>query len=276
MSKYTDRITTLHGDKPGFVSMVEQITNQLIGVQNLYSNMVAYYDLDTAVGAQLDVIGLWIGISRDLSAPVSNVYYSFDIANLGFDNGVWRGPYDPASGIITLPDEYYRLVLKAKILNNHWDGTKEQAYSVVQAIFEPYGFLFFIEDNADLSMDIGLLTGESQNSLIVGLLKQGKFNIKPAGIRINYYISASDPGKIFSFDFEATQTYFGGFDNSSWATLTDAASGVSSDALSVILIGVDSTLVLTALAPTVNKGVTLVGIDNQQTNTSTSNSIIIG
>jgi hypothetical protein len=205
----------------------------LIALQNLYSSIPAEYDLDNAVGSQLDVIGQWVGISRILDSPIKNVYFSFDIPNLGFDNGLWMGPYDPSTGLVNLPDDYYRLVIKAKILNNHWDGTKGQAYNIIQTIFEPYGFLFYIKDNADLTIDFGLLTLNSENSLIVGLLRQGKFNIKPAGIRVGYYESLSEPGRMFSFDL--SNDYFGGFDESNWAVLTNALTLVSSDTVNVVL-----------------------------------------
>ncbi|MGC7970039.1 DUF2612 domain-containing protein, partial [Salmonella enterica] len=68
------------------------------------------FDLDQAIGVQLDAVGEWVGISRNITVPLAGVYFSFDIAGLGFDQGVWKGPFDPDTGLTTLDDDTYRLL----------------------------------------------------------------------------------------------------------------------------------------------------------------------
>ena len=125
MSKYTDRITNYHATKPKFFAHIDLSTRPLIDVSAAMKGLISAFDIDTAVGVQLDMLGLWIGRSRIVSQPISGVYFSLDTDGLGFDQGVWQGPYDPDSGYTALSDETYRVILKAKIAINNWDGTND-------------------------------------------------------------------------------------------------------------------------------------------------------
>ena len=73
--------------------------------------------------SQLDAIGLWVGITRQVQTPITGVYFSLDTAGLGFDQGNWQGPYDPSYGITSLDDTTFRAAIRIKIGINTWDGT---------------------------------------------------------------------------------------------------------------------------------------------------------
>ena len=102
MSKYTDLITNYHATKPKFLDHVDLSTRPMIDITGATRGLVSAFDIDTAVGVQLDTLGLWIGRSRIVSQPISGVYFSWDTDGLGYDQGVWQGPYDPDSGYTTL------------------------------------------------------------------------------------------------------------------------------------------------------------------------------
>ncbi|OON35644.1 hypothetical protein BTJ39_22205, partial [Izhakiella australiensis] len=95
MSKYTDLITNYHAGKPKFVAHVDLSTRALTDTSETLNALLAAFDIDTAVGTQLDILGEWIGRSRIVSQPISGIYFSFDTDGLGWDQGVWQGPYDP-------------------------------------------------------------------------------------------------------------------------------------------------------------------------------------
>ena len=196
------------------VSAVIQPSSDLI---DLYALIPGLYDVDVAVGQQLDVVGQWVGISRNLDEAISGVYFAFDIDGVGFDQGVWLGPFDPITGITKLPDDIYRILIKVKILNNHWDGTKETAYALVNQIFQTLGYSILIEDPSDLTMALGLVRSGPSVKLIEELLFTGKLNIKPAGVRISYFLSSASEGPLFGFDIN--NSLIAGFDTGSWATI---------------------------------------------------------
>ncbi|MBJ9021165.1 DUF2612 domain-containing protein, partial [Citrobacter farmeri] len=139
MSKYTGLITNYHATKPKFFDHIDLSTRPLIDISTATRGLVSAFDIDTAVGVQLDILGLWIGRSRIVSQPISGVYFSLDIDGLGFDQSVWQGPYDPDSGYTTLSDETYRIILKAKIAINNWDGRNDSLPPILDAALEGSG-----------------------------------------------------------------------------------------------------------------------------------------
>ena len=76
---------------------------------------ITEFDIDEAIGVQLDILGKWIGRTRVVSQPISGIYFSFDTDGLGFDQGVWQGPYDPDAGFTNLSDETYESSSKQKL-----------------------------------------------------------------------------------------------------------------------------------------------------------------
>ena len=64
VSNYTALITSEHADKPKFMAMVEAVAQCFVDQQNLLLSVPTAFDLDDAVGVQLDAVGLWVGIGR--------------------------------------------------------------------------------------------------------------------------------------------------------------------------------------------------------------------
>jgi hypothetical protein len=213
VTQYIQGITSEHADKPNFTSMVTTTVQPFANSAALYASIPILYDLDNAVGVELDTLGQWVGVTRYLSSPITGVYFAFDTSGLGFDRGVWMGPFDPSTGLVRLPDEYYKLVILARILNNNWDGSKTQAYVMADIIFLPFGFTYYIDDHADLSISIGILGPTPPPALLTALLNSGKLDLKPATIHVASRVAQQGP--IFSFDLNVL--LFQGFDTSVWA-----------------------------------------------------------
>lgn len=137
-SDYTALITTEHAGKPKFAAMAAAVAQCFADQINLLQSIPAAFDLDTAIGVQLDAVGLWAGIRRQVRTPL-NVYFSFDTAGLGFDQGNWQGPFDPSTGLTSLDDETFRTLIRAKIAANSWDGTVPSAASAYANLFGANG-----------------------------------------------------------------------------------------------------------------------------------------
>lgn len=223
-SDYTALITTQHADKPKFMAMVAVVAQCFSDQINVMQSIPAAFDLDNAVGVQLDAVGLWAGIRRQVRTPL-NVYFSLDVDGLGFDVGVWQGPYDPDSGLTSLDDETYRLMLRAKIAANHWDGTLAGSAEVLQIIFPAEsGTRIAVLDNQDMSIDI-LVSGAIPSIVFLSLLFGGYIPIKPEGVRINEYFVTTEYGSpVFGFDVD--NDYIGGLDHGAWATSDLSAIGI--------------------------------------------------
>ena len=121
---YVELITNQYSLKGNFVATVRALAQGSIDQSAAMASLVQHFSLDTAVGVQLDKVGLWVGFSRRVKVPIPSVLFSFDTFGLGFDQGVWQGPNDATTGLVFLDDATYRLTLRSKILANQFDGTK--------------------------------------------------------------------------------------------------------------------------------------------------------
>lgn len=170
--------------QPNFMAWVEANIQLFVDGQDCLNSMIAAFNIETAVGAQMDVIGQILGQPRTVDFE----------------------PSDMSSPV--LDDDNYRIILKSKIIRNLWHGTKPELYDFWQQFFPTIPLL--ILDNQDMSMDvlvIGMAPGIQQD-----LVEHGYFVPKPAGVRINYFFS-TDP--IFAFDLDTD--YLKGWDLGYWA-----------------------------------------------------------
>lgn len=186
VTEYTDLLTSQYRDKPRMLAMVGGVAQPLADTRAAVQGLVAKFDLDTAEGQQLDYIGMWIGVGRALTIAITDdVFFSFDTPGLGFDEGVWFGPGSGGGEVVDLDDQSYRVLLRAKILNNQWDGTVENAYEIWDAVFEGTSYSLSIVDNGDLSIDLVLSTPDPTISAMVRALFEGSYlDVKPAGVSI--------------------------------------------------------------------------------------------
>ncbi|WP_163460408.1 DUF2612 domain-containing protein, partial [Escherichia coli] len=67
--------------------------------------------------------------------PIPQPWFSFDDDRLGFDRGVWKGPFSGSFGVYSLDDETYRRLLRANILAKRWDGTVPGAQAAFDVFF---------------------------------------------------------------------------------------------------------------------------------------------
>jgi len=208
---YIDLVPSQHRDKPNFIATLTSLIQPFVDLQNIDFNTA--FDIDFAVGKQLDIIGEWVGVSRRISTPITGVYFSWDDTELtGWDSGTWQGEFDPTSGLQDLPDDSYRTLLKAKIAANKWDGTIENAYSIWKEVF--VNSFIIIEDLQNMSINIGV-AGQRLNAVELALLTEGYIPLKPMGVKVNYYMISESGGALFGWDIE--NDVIAGWDESSWA-----------------------------------------------------------
>lgn len=207
ISQYLTLIPRENRSKPKFVATVSATVQPLADIAAVAAGLTAAFDLDNAVGAQLDAVGEWVGRSRAIETPLEGVYFSLDIAGLGLDEGWLQGQFDPDTGLVSLGDEQYRTLIRAKIAANHWDGSIPDAYRLLSLVFPDH--VPVISDYGDMSMFIGLI-GSPLGVVETALFSGGYLSIKPAGVQIVAHgLSPSYP----FFGLDADNNSVGGLDN---------------------------------------------------------------
>lgn len=240
---YLDLVTSEHRSKPNFIASLKAVVQPFADQLDVLASVAPAFDIDAAVGVQLDAVGLWVGRSRNLRLAITGVYFALDTDGVGFDQGAWKGPFDPSTGLVALPDDSYRVLLKATVAANQWDGTIPSAYAIWDSLFggsvspisfegagpvtfvgggpisftsEPATTGILIQDNGDMTM-LFALTGQTPDAITLALLTGGYLALKPAGVHIDAYMAPSIPGPIFGFDVE--NSAISGFDAGGWGTL---------------------------------------------------------
>jgi len=211
IEEYLDLITSEYRLKTKFTSMVSADVSIQVRVQDLLSSLIVKFDIDTALGQQLDVIGQWVGVSRNVSIPVAGIYFSWDADYTeGWEYGSWQPPLAPTD-VTSLPDDAYRTLIRAKIAANAWKGTTDDAYIIWDTVFPDITIL--IQDYQNMSYDMALVGGIVP-SLTLALLTGGYLPLKPEGVRINNYFVPvdSDPG----FGWDVDSPYIKGWEEGHW------------------------------------------------------------
>ncbi|CAK9885542.1 MAG: hypothetical protein XXXJIFNMEKO3_01942 [Candidatus Erwinia impunctatus] len=222
MTRYINLITNYHAGSPRFVSHVDLSTRSLSETSQATDHLSQAFDIDTAIGQQLDILGLWIGRSRVVSEPLRGIYFAYDEENIGFDQGVWQGRYDADEGFTRLSDEVYRVILKAKIAINHWNGQNATLPAILDTALAGSGLSMQIVDNQNMTLSVWVFPDTDLASVsleLIAAIRQGYLTVKAAGVWAGdiTYPSIETPStgsRFFSFDIE--NKYMGGFDTGAW------------------------------------------------------------
>ena len=166
---------------------------------DLTTLLIGAFDINTAVGPQLDIIGEYVGVSRKIQPSVTTAnYWGFQNYTVpptgnttGFRNyagttnttGVWENYSDASQPTTNLNDQQYRLVIQLQIILNSNDGTLASIQQYLNNLLP--GFVSLV-DNQNMTLTYTV----NQNSIISeALLKQ--FLPKPMGVYINVFISSA-------------------------------------------------------------------------------------
>lgn len=184
---YSSLVTSEYRNSPKFNAFLQILLTPFLD-SSMFTNILSkYFDLDLAIGSQLDEIGVIVGQSREVD-------FTFT---------------DGSSS--TLSDMDYRIILKCKIIENFWDGTLPDLYSRWEALF-PYGHIV-IKDNQDMSFDV-LIIGDF-NFRFTELINHGYIVPRSCGVLNNNLGVGSTNWPVFGFDMETD--FVKGFDEGNWS-----------------------------------------------------------
>lgn len=191
LDEYLNLVPSENRGQPNFIATLSAVLQPLVDWQNTVLTFPALYDLDVAAGVQEDATGEWIGATRYVTEALTGVFFSWNTAALGWNQGSWA-PTNSPTQLIALPDDAYRTLLRGKIAANNWDGTIPGAYAVFAAAFAgtPYGIL--IQDRPGMHMAYAL-TGPVPDALTFALFTSGLLTPKPAGVKVDEYYTPVVP-----------------------------------------------------------------------------------
>lgn len=183
--EYIKLITSEYAKQPLFNRYVEEFLKRISPTVDNLNDFDILFNLETAIGDQLDAIGELLNVSRNLPTDDENV---------------------PA----TLDDDLYRKVLKSAIYKYHWDGTRKSLEEILNIIFPnvPVDFV----DNQDMSYTVRVID-PTFSKTDLALLQLGYILPKPSGVRVNYEIQDKP-----LFGWNTDTTFIKGWDQGNWSS----------------------------------------------------------
>ena len=192
IESYLNMITSEHRDKPKYQALVRLLLTPIVNLQILNHTMMSILNIDTSVGDQLDKIGNILGLPRPVNFQ----------------------PTDGSSSILN--DDYYRLILKAKVAKNQWDGTKKGLYDMWVNLFPENPVLIVDRQNMTATVAVVGLVDQLSRDLIV----HGYIIPKPVGVKYEYGFTTRP---IYAQDLNTD--WLKGFDEGYWLDFEEIIDG---------------------------------------------------
>lgn len=161
LAYYLGLIPSQYQTSPKFMAWLTALLTPMIDASNCVAFITSNFDLSTAVGVQLDILGQLVGVARTVG-------------------------FQPSGGVSpVLTDSVYRLLIQARIAWNSWPGTIDSLYPIWNSLF-PSGRLV-IEDNQNMTATI--IVAGTFTSIIVDLITNGYIIPRPEGVSYTYATS---------------------------------------------------------------------------------------
>ena len=181
---YAALITSEHNQKPNFMALVSALCAAAGDTTAAIESLVPAFSLDGAIGAQQDILGIWIGQSRVIPGILVPGFFGFSELSSGLPDGL-QSPFgelsDPsiggiffdlggtAAGTTTLTDSQYLTILKARIARNQSNGTIGAIEGALAFIFGGAGGRVIDNANKTIALQVTSPITPVDQSLLTGL-----------------------------------------------------------------------------------------------------------
>lgn len=199
LTEARDRITEQFKNKEIIDRYLQLMLYSNIQLQDVFEDLMTKRSIDTATGAQLDIIGDIVGQPRELIDTDLISYFAFDgypdaqsfgdLAD-GSTGGLYYSLGDPLAGNTLLNDEQYRLFIKAKIIKNNTQCTPDQFLNFISFVFGSQVNNVVSEGRAEFTILVGRELNSFERTLLTYVSTyngyESTFVPKPIGVRINF------------------------------------------------------------------------------------------
>lgn len=241
---YESLITSEYRLAKKFKKTVGALVNYGIATDTAAESFLSAFDLETAIGDQLDALGVIVGVSRTLDfeppegstvdivcpnaaemaadASDSSIYKIYKMPTAGqLGNAevlvsivMTGGEAEGVSGAFRVNDDTYRKLVKSRIIQDFWRGDPRTLYDMWATLYPGGGIQ--VQDLQNMTFNL-VIIGDFSN-LEVELIKRGYLVPKPEGVRI-YIVTVvgTDGIPIFSYNYDTQE--FSGY-KSWWTTTT--------------------------------------------------------
>ena len=196
------RLATQFKESTNLISYIKTLLIEANTLEDIFNSILNDRWIDTAVGIQLDILGVIVGQPREIIDSELYGYFGFAVnlesGSFGSlsDNSVgerFRANREPIFGKRILSDSEYRLWIRARIITNITSSTPEDIIQQIK-FFINAEQIIFTDGDTEYSISISKILTEEEKATLLNS------NIVPktAGVKVNY-ITQYDFGSFFSF-----------------------------------------------------------------------------
>lgn len=198
--QHPDRVYGQYRNKPNAAAWYDITPSISNGLHKAFEDIRRMYNIDINEGEQLDIIGRVIVEDRSFIANVE-----LPISQCNVQGDYECGDEESQSSAVSilddgrLSDEYFRLLIKSKIIRNNSDTTIDDVLEAVTFI-APDIEILRVTDSEDMSFSIefyGLA-----DPIVRQLLISGRIVPKPQGVRFNGFLEGFDVVETGDMDAE--------------------------------------------------------------------------
>ena len=143
--------------QPKLGAHVQALYAPMNALDSALQQLTQLYNLESAVGAQLDGIGSIVGQKRIVSNALYLAFFGYQgqIAGRGYGVAPYRYANQTYTGSVTLNDTDYRTLIQLKISINNGHGTIPEIISACQTIFSTQAVTVTVTGTAAITVNIG-------------------------------------------------------------------------------------------------------------------------
>lgn len=207
------RVATQYTEAQKFLAYIRALLASSAEMEAVLQKVAEQSDIDLAEGVNLDVIGEIVGISRILPNSIAVKFFGFEgqpggdvfgeEGALGIGSR-FREELEPETATSVLADPEYRLLLRAKIVKNHTQGTNEDILQGLTYLFNTPATV--IEDIG--GMRIGVAIGRQLTFQEKAMVTTLDILPRPDGVQI-VWRATYDATSYFGFDGQPGALTFG-------------------------------------------------------------------
>lgn len=193
-------------------------------IQTCLQQLLQVRSLDSAEGAQLDIIGEIVGQPRELVEADLFSYFGFqgalNAASFGEIGSTVGGMFynlgDNLGGNISLNDEQYRMFIRAKIFKNSFTSTPEDFITAVNQIFQTSSTYISVDGGGHAVVFFGRELTSFERVLINYIFSGEQYPVRliPKTIGVSLEFGTFRAGEYFGFQGAPGAKGFGGLGRS--------------------------------------------------------------
>ena len=192
-SEYINLLIKQYWEKPKAAAEIAMKASSWRRSFDWLSSFENEFDLDSATGDRLDIIGRIVGIGRNIPYSIPKIAFGFDENpnSRGFDDlfsplddrAPFQDLFESASTELVLDDNAYRQFIRAKIAKNTFGPylSGNDFLSIQDAVINIFGGLAYVTDNYDMTLTLHV--SSVFNSVTLDSILKMSLIPKPQGVR---------------------------------------------------------------------------------------------